>query len=154
MSYKVTVVEQPARHLVGFYVRTNFNNTHIECPALWGKFAPRMEELASVAEEGSFGASGNMENGSFDYWAAMAVPNGAKTPSDMSCLDVKGGKYAECLVENMADISSVYQYIYGEWGNTQNEYRVDFTSACLEFYRKDWREGDPVTLYVPLQNHS
>jgi predicted transcriptional regulator YdeE len=110
-----------------------------------------MGELSPIAEEGFFGASVNMdEKGGYDYWASLAVPLGAQTPSGLSCLEVRGGKYAECVVENMSDIGNAYQYIYGEW-NAQNENCVDFTTACLEYYQKDWQEGDPVTLYVPLQ---
>ena len=151
MDYKVTVVEQPARRLVGLCARANMRETQKECPALWEKFMPRMEELASIAEEGSFGASVNMEeSGGFDYWAAMALPQGAKAPSGLDCLEVRGGKYAECVVEDMADLGAAYEYIYGEWGNTQSDNRVDFTSACLEFYPKDWKYGDPVTIYAPL----
>jgi len=152
LSYKVTVVEQPARRLIGLRVRTNMRDSQKECPALWEKFMPSMEELASIAEKGSFGVSVNMEeNGDFDYWAAMAVPQDAKPPSGMNCLEVKGGKYAECVVENLADIGTAYQYMYAEWEKTQDDYRVDFTVACLEFYPKDWRDRDPVTIYVPLQ---
>ena len=152
MSYNVTVVEQPARRLAGLYVRTNMRDSQKEGPALWEKFMPRMEELASIAEDGSFGASNNMvEDGSFDYWAAMAVPMGAKIPTGLSCLEVKGGKYAGCTVENLAGLGPAYEYLYGEWENTQNDHRVDATAACFEFYQKDWRDGDPVTIYVPLQ---
>ena len=151
-SYKVTVAEQPAKRLVGLCARLNMRDSQKECPDLWGKFMPSMEELASIAEDGSFGASANMDgNGNFDYWAAMAVPQESKAPSDMNCLEVKGGKYAQAVVENLADLGAAYQYMYAEWEKTQNDYRVDFTGACLEFYPKDWRDGDPVTIYVPLQ---
>jgi AraC family transcriptional regulator len=152
MSYKVIVVEQPARRLVGLSVRLNMRDSQKECPALWEKFMPKMGELAAVAaEEGWFGASANMdEKGAYDYWATMSLPKDAN-PSDMDCLEAKGGKYAECVVEDMTDIGAAYEYIYGEWGNTQNDYRVDFSAACLEFYDKDWRPEKPITLYVPLQ---
>ena len=151
-SYKVTVVEQPARRLAGLRVRTNMRDSQKDCPDLWEKFTPSMEELARVAEAGSFGASVNLDaNGDFDYWAAMAVPQGAKAPSDMDCLEVKGGKYAQVVVENLANLGAAYQYMYAEWEKTQNDYRVDFTGACLEFYPKDWRDGDLVTIYVPLK---
>ena len=151
MSYTVTVTKQPARRLVGLSARVNMRDTHKECTALWEKFMPMMGELTSVAEEGSFGASINMEeNGDFDYWAAMALPQDAKVPSGMGCLEARGGKYAECVAESLENIGAVYEYIYGEWGKTQNDHSVDYTAACLEFYHKDWKDGGPVTLYIPL----
>ena len=151
MNYKVKVVEQPARRLAGLSTRHHMRESHKECPILWGKFMPIMEELASIAEEGSFGASINMdEKGDYDYWATVAVPQDSIVPTDMKCLDVKGGKFAQVEV-NLADVSAAYQYIYAEWGKTQNDYRIDFTVACLEFYQKGWQDGDPVTIYVPLQ---
>ena len=152
MDYNVTVTEQPARRLAGLRARVNMRDSQKECPALWEKFMPSMERLASIAEEGSFGVSVNMdENGNFDYWAAMAIAQGAEAPSDMSCLDVKGGKYAQVVVADIADLGAAYQYMYSEWENTQNDYRVDFSAASLEFYPKGWQDGDPVTVFAPLQ---
>ena len=152
LSYEVTVAEQPARRLAGLSARLSMRDSQKECPALWEKFMPSMETLASMAEEGSFGASVNMdEKGDYDYWAAMAIHQDSIAPSGMNCMDVKGGKYA--VVENLRvpDIEAAYKYMYTEWESTQNDYQVDFAAACLEFYHKDWRNGDPVTIYVPLQ---
>ena len=152
MSYKITVAEQPARNLAGLCARINISDSQKECSALWEKFWPSMEKLAPIAEEGSFGVSINMdEKGNYDYWAAMATPPGAEETSGMSCLEVRGGKYAACTIENLADIGEVYQYIYSEWEKTQSDYRVDPTGAWLEFYQKDWQDEDPVTLYVALK---
>ena len=152
MIYKITVAEQPARRLVGLCARIRLSDSQKECPALWGKFVPSMEGLASVAEEGSFGASVNMdESGCYDYWAAVALPQDAPVPSGMSSLEARGGKYAECVVENVADIGTTYQYFFAEWGKTQSDYSVDATAAWLEYYRRGWRDGDPVALYVPLE---
>jgi len=151
----ITVTEQPARRLIGLCARIHISDSQKECPALWGKFMQGMEGLASVAEEGSFGASVNMdEKSEYDYWATMAVPQDAIVPSGMSCLEVKGGKYAECTVNSIADIGVVYQYIYSEWGKAQSLYQVDFTSAWLEYYRKGWQDGDSVSIYVPLNEVS
>jgi len=152
MSYKVTVGEQPARRLAGLSKRLNMRDSHKECPILWEKFMPIMKELAPIAGEGSFGVSVNMdEKGDFDYWAAVAVTQDSIVPSGINCMDVKGGKYAQLVVTNLANVSEAYQYIYTEWGKTQNDYRIDFTAACLEFYPKEWKDGDPVTIHVPLQ---
>ena len=151
MNYKVTIVEQPARYLAGLFINANMNDTQNKCPDLWGVFMPRMEELFSIAEEGSFGVCVNMEeNGGFDYWTAMAVHKNAKNPSDFRCLEINGGKYAECVVENLSKLAEAYQYMYGEWGNTQKDCHIDFTAACYEFYKKDWQETDSVLLYVPV----
>ena len=152
LSYKVTVAEQPARHLAGLSKRLNMRDSHNECPILWEKFMPRMKDLDSIAEEGSFGASVNMdEKGNYDYWATVAIPQDSIVPSGMDCLDVKGGKYAQLVVTDLANVSEAYQYIYTEWEKAQNDYRIDYTVACLEYYQKDWRDGDPVTIFVPLQ---
>jgi predicted transcriptional regulator YdeE len=149
MAYDVTIVELPAKRLVGLSARMNMSECGEKCPLVWEKFGPRMSEVKGVVEESSYGVSVNMEeNGDLDYWATMAVSPEAPVPAGMSALSLRGGKYALCN-STLDSIGGVYTYIYGEWAQT---HPVDFTSACFELYAKNWQEGDPVGVYVPLHS--
>lgn len=44
-KYDVTVVEYPAKRLVGLKVRTSMQHAAEDCPALWMTFGPRMGEV-------------------------------------------------------------------------------------------------------------
>ncbi|MDR2528213.1 MAG: GyrI-like domain-containing protein [Synergistaceae bacterium] len=149
MAYDVTIVELPAKRLVGLSERVNMSEYGEKCPALWEKFISRMSEVNDVAEEFFYGASVDMEeDGSLNYWVTAAVSPQAKIkiPAGMSELSVRAGKYAT-HVTSLESLGDAYTYLYGEWAKTRP---VDFTSACFERYAREWREGDPIELYVPL----
>ena len=147
MAYGVTIVELPAKRLVGLSARMSMSECGEKCPALWEKFIPRMSEVNDAAEEFSYWVSVGMEeDGSLNYWAAAAVSPQAKIPAGMSSLNIRAGKYAT-YATSLESLGDAYAYLYGEWAKT---HPVDFTSACFERYAREWQEGDPVELCVPL----
>ena len=148
MEYEITVVELPAKHLVGLSKRMSFADAAEECPALWEAFMIRRGEVPNVVEDYdyTYGVSANMEkNGDFDYWAALPVSSTTEIPSRMQSLTLRAGKYAKCVVD-LKSIKDAYDFLYGEWAKS---HPVDFQSACFERYARDWSEAG-IELYVPL----
>jgi len=150
MKYEVSIVELPAKQLVGICERMNMADAKEKCPAMWEALWLRREEVADVIESYAYGASANMEeSGAFDYWATLPVSATANIPSGMKCLTLRAGKYAKCSTD-LASIEMAYQFLYGEWRESEKEHSVDFTAACFERYANDWQENDTFELYVPL----
>ncbi|MCL2020775.1 MAG: GyrI-like domain-containing protein [Betaproteobacteria bacterium] len=150
MAYDVTVVDLPARQLVGLRERVNLADASVKCPALWERFMPMCIEISDATEEYAYGASTSMaENGEFDYWATLPVLSTVNIPVGMEHLTLRAGKYAKCVVE-LASIEKAYKFFYGEWARTRTEHPVDFTATSFERYAIDWQETGTLELYVPL----
>jgi predicted transcriptional regulator YdeE len=150
MEYEVTVVELPAKQLVGLSEHMSMADAKEKCTALWEALWRRREEVADTVESYAYGVSTNMEeNGAFDYWAMLPVAPTASAPSGMKCLTLRAGKYAKCTTD-LASIEKAYGFLYGEWAQAQKAHSVDVTAACFERYANDWQETDTFELYVPL----
>jgi len=150
MEYEVTVVELPARQLVGLSERMHMRDAKEKCPALWKALMLRREEVAGLSENCSYGVSTCMgENGEFDYWATLPTSPSVHAPSGMKCLTLRAGKYARCTV-NLASLEKAYDFLYGAWAKTQKAHSVDFAAACFERYAEDWQVTGTFELYVPL----
>jgi predicted transcriptional regulator YdeE len=150
MGWDVTIVDLPARQVVGLSERISVAEAAGKCTALWEAFMPRRGEIADIAEGYAYGVSANMaENGDFDYWVAMPVSSAGKIPSGMGCLTLRAGKYARCVTD-LASLEKAYEFLYGEWAQAQEEHPVDFAEACFERYAHDWEETSPLELYVPM----
>jgi len=151
MEYEVTVVELPAKKLVGLRERMNIADAKEKCPELWETFMLRYREVADVAEDYSYGVSTSMEeDGDFDYWATLSVSSTDTIPARMECLSLPAAKYGKCVVD-FASLEDAYKFLYGDWAKAQEGkgYPVDFKAPCLERYARDWSEVG-IELYVPL----
>lgn len=150
MKYEVTVVDLPARQVVGLCERISVANAMEKCPVLWEAFMSRHGEIANAVGDSAYGVSANMtENGHCDYWATLPVSSTDNIPPGMGCLTLRAGKYAKCARVDLASIGKAYEFLYGEWAQAQKEHPVDFTAACFEQYARDWNETS-FDLYVPL----
>ncbi|MDR0250053.1 MAG: GyrI-like domain-containing protein [Burkholderiales bacterium] len=150
MKYEVTVVELPAKQLVGLSERISMADAKERCPALWRAFWLRRGEVTDIVENCAYGVSAHMEeNGGFDYWATLPVSPTANTPSGMKRLTLRAGKYAKCTID-LASMEEACEFLYGEWAQAQKDHPVDFAAACFERYANDWQETDTFEFYVPL----
>jgi predicted transcriptional regulator YdeE len=153
----LSIIEFPALELAGLKVRTTMLEIQRDCPALWECFGPRMFELsgkdACPGFQGeSYGASVpvDMDNGTFDYWAAMPVKPGEALPAGMERLGVAPGLYAACALPSLAELGAAYNYIYLEWLPGQSEYTLNMASPCFERYDQRYLESGVFDVLVPL----
>ncbi len=152
-EYKVTVVEYPAKRLVGMKVRTSMHKAQQDCPALWQTFGPRIGELspADCGYPGSYGVSVMLNAEDFDYWATVEMPSAA-VPAGMDCIDIPAGQYATCTVPNLEKLGDAYMYLYGEWPKSQTGCTFNGQAPCFELYPPNWQCQDSFEIFMPLKS--
>ena len=152
MSFDVSVVEFPAKRLVGMKVRTNMQNAHKDCSALWQTFGPRSGELTQgkCADQPGYGASIMVNEEDFDYWAANEVIDEATMPNDMGTFDIPAGLYAKVRVDSLAQMGEAYGYIYCQWIEGQSEYALDMQGIGFELYPPHWDTQSSLDIYVAV----
>ena len=152
---QLSFVELPAYDLAGLRVRTDMGKAYQDCPALWMRFMPRLQELAAqlggVLPLDSFGASTlvDMDNDIFDYWAVMPYPTDAPLPEGMERLSLVPALYAACSIPSLAQLNEVYSLIYSKWLPSQSEY-VFNCAPCLEHYDERYSQSGALDVLVPV----
>lgn len=165
MPYKLEVLELPSRDLVGIGLRTDMQNAGKDCPDLWQKFMPHMQErcekpLASASGQLFFGESFgvsklvDLSTGVFDYFAAVPCPQDEPLPKDealgLERLRLEGGLYARCGEATLAELTSIYMFIYQQWLPQQANYGPDIQRASFERYDESYLQNGTFEVYVPL----
>ena len=152
MSFEVTVVEFPAKQLVGMKVSTTMQNAQADCPAIWQIFGLRMTEIPAKGGHGadSYGLSIMTSENAFDYWAAMELNPKAAIPDGMGTIDIPGGLFAKCTVANLSRLGEAFTFVYGTWISGQSEYALNMAAPCFEVYSQNWQMGDTIDIYVPV----
>ncbi|MGL6193470.1 MAG: GyrI-like domain-containing protein [Thermoguttaceae bacterium] len=152
MSFEVSIIEFPAKHLIGMKVATNMQKAQADCPTIWHTFGPRMAEVSACdcGCSGAYGISIMHNENDFDYWAAVAAKSGAAVPSGMGTIDITAGAYAKCTVPNLKQLGEVYMYVYTQWVNGQKEYGLNMQAPCFELYPTNWQPDDSFEIYVPV----
>lgn len=149
MNFEVTVIEFPAKILLGMKVRTVMQNAAKDCPALWQTFGPRITELSPVSP-GAYGISVMTSENDFDYWAAVEVAPGISVPDNMGPIEIPQGFYARCSVPSLEQLGPAYMFVYGPWGESQSEYAIDMNGLSFELYPDDWQPGAAFEIYAPV----
>ncbi len=136
MTYNISIVEFPAKKLVGMKVRTNMQNASTDCSAIWQTFGPRSVEISGGACVGKecYGVSVMVNENDFDYWAASEVLTDGDLPDGMEVINIPAGLYAKCSVAGLAKLSEAYSYLYCQWPNEQSEYALNMQGASFEIY--------------------
>lgn len=151
-KYEVSVVECPARHLIGMNVQSSMSKAPIDCPAIWQSFGPRMGELCAAEDSaGSFGVSVMLSAENFVYWAALEAKADTAVPRGMGSLDIPAGLYAKVRVPNLEKLGEGYCFIYNEWPGEQSEYIGDETIPCFEYYPPDWQPEDALEIFMAVK---
>lgn len=150
MNFEVTVVEFPAKTLVGTKVRTTMQKAQSDCPALWQSFGPRICELFPECK-GVYGVSVMLNETDFDYWAAVETASDATLLPEMETVKLPSGLYARCAVANVEQLGAAYMFLYGPWIQGQTEYALNMEAPCFELYPSDWQENDAFEVYAPVK---
>ncbi len=149
----VNVVSRPAVRTAGLKIRTTMARASQDCPLLWSRdFAPRMESFPIHPDYAnqSFGVSVMLDEDSFDYWATMALADGAPLPEGMDILTLPGGPYAECLLPSLEKLGEAYMHVYRDWSARQDRYTMDMRGCSIEVYTAKYLETGELTIYCPL----
>lgn len=146
-EFNVTVVDFPAKHLVGMKVRTSMSKAKEDCPAIWQTFCPKM---ASIYSTEGYGVSVMLNEQEFDYWAA-AEAGDKPLPEGLGHIDIPAGKYATCTVPSLEKCGEGYMFIYQTWLGSQKDWQLNMAAPCFELYPSDWTPDGPFALYVPVK---
>jgi AraC family transcriptional regulator len=153
MKYDVTVIQYPAKRLIGLKVQTTMSKASADCPALWDVFGPQMGGLqaAGNTQAGSFGVCVMLNAEDFDYWAAVEANVSTAVPPGMGGIDLQAGLYARALVPNLEQLGDAYTYLYTEWNKEQAAYACDETLPCFEWYPPDWRPAGAFEIFAAVR---
>jgi AraC family transcriptional regulator len=149
VSFIVSVVEFPAKYLIGIKVRTSMQGSSTDCPALWQTFAPRIAEI-KADDNAAYGVSVMLNDNDFDYWAAIGSPSNTAVPVGMQTIEIPAGLYAKCSVASMEKLGEAFMYVYTQWIHGQSEYTLNMYAPCFELYPPNWKPGNNVEIYSPL----
>ncbi len=152
-NFSIKIVTRPEIKIAGLHIRTDMQNAKNDCPKLWQEdFGPRMCEIAPCGRSESYGASWLVDytTGSFDYWAAMPLPQGTPAPQGMNTATLPGGLYVECTVDSLQSLPAAYQYVYSNWLPSQKDYSASHNLPCYELYPADFMQSKKLFLYFAL----
>ena len=153
LQFIIKIVNQPEIHIAGLHIRTNMQNASNDCPKLWYEdFGPRMTEIAPCGSSESYGVSWLAEPAlcTFDYWAAMPLPQNKPAPTGMEKTTLPAGIYAQCEVDCLENLPAAYQYIYSNWLPSQNKYTYSANLPSYELYPADYMQTKKIFLYFAL----
>jgi PhnB protein len=145
-------VDKPAFTVVGMLIHTR--PMAQEIPALWGQFAPRMEEVQYMAEPHvSYGLMDNFDSalGKLDYMAGIAVKKVGALPARMTRWDAPANTYA-VFETTLPTIGHTFDYIYNTWLPTSDYQQAP--GPYFERYGATFNPGDPtskLSIYIPVK---
>lgn len=151
-QYPVSVINFPAKRLLGMNVRITMQTAAQDCPALWMRFGPRITELlpaGSVQE--SYGVNEMLGADECAYWATIEAVASLEQAADMASIDLPAGPYAQCTVSSLEKLMDAYTYLYEVWPTSQNEFTADLQAASFEKYPPNWQIADALEIYLPLK---
>lgn len=156
-DFQVSVQQLPQARLYGLKVRTDMTKAQEDCTRIWEEdFCPRMPELSGKTldecQGESYGLSVvvDMQQGSFDYWAAMPLAEGREAPKDMEQISVPAGYYATCRVNGIGELGAAFTFLYTTWAGGQTEYALNMQAPCFELYGEDYLKNEILDVFVPL----
>ncbi|MCB0021651.1 MAG: GyrI-like domain-containing protein [Caldilinea sp.] len=149
------LVTKPAFTVVGMLLRATPMSPEI--PQLWGRFAPRMDEIPNLAEPHvSYGVMGNYDTATsqFDYLAGCSVTTVGAMPEGMSRWDVPAQIYA-VFETTIPAMGQTMDAIYTHWLPTSGYRQVN--SMYFERYGETFSPEDPastLSIYIPVEKQA
>lgn len=152
-KFDVTVVDYPAKRLIGLKVQTTMSKAAEDCPAIWQTFGPKMGELCAAGntQTGSFGVCVMLNAEDFDYWAAVEAGTSTAVPQGMGSIELPAGLYARALVPNLEQLGDAYMYLYTQWNKDQTDYICDETVPCFEWYPPNWQCSGSFEIFTAVK---
>lgn len=148
-------VTKPAFTVIGMQIRTRPMTPEI--PALWAQFAPRIDEVPSIAEPHvSYGLMGHYDQaaGTFDYMAGVSAEQTDDLPAGMTTWRVPAYTYA-VFDTTLATIGDVFGQIYGSWLPSSGYQQA--TDTNFERYGESFNPenpNSPMSIYIPVEKKS
>lgn len=149
-----SIICKEAITLLGLQERFTPDNEDHE--GIWKRFMEYHDQIQVLSTDGAYyGANFAADEGrATDYLAAMAVENVDDVPQGLTLRELPASRYAvfECTV---ATISDTYDWIFGQWLNTNPYPRPAETSPKADFerYPPATDSGDtPVLLHIALED--
>ena len=145
------IIKKPAFTVVGMRILTKPMTPEI--PNLWQQFAPRIDEVAAIAEPHvSYGLmSYDQERNALDYMAGVSVTSTADLPSGMTTWEIAPATYA-VFEATLATIGEAFGYVYDTWLPT-----ADYQHATAPYFERYGEEFDPsiptskLEIYIPVE---
>ena len=149
-QFDVTVVDYPRKRLAGLKVRTSMKKAHIDCPAIWQTFGPRIGELSPEGCPGSYGVSVMVNAEDFDYWATIELDPAKAASAGLETIETPAGPYAKVAVPHLEKMGEAYMFIYEDWLKSQTAYAYKADGPCFELYPPDWKPEAAFEIFMPL----
>jgi len=152
MVIEPNVVDMPGFTLVGLAISTR--PLASEIPALWGQFAPRIDEVVAIAEPGvSYGVMENFDalRSTLDYIAAVSVTSAERIPVGMVAKALGPSTYA-VFRATLSTLGDVYGHIFNTWPNRASHVQV--RAPYFERYDETFDPGNAaskVDIYIPVR---
>ncbi len=150
------IVRLPAFVVVGMAGRFTMATT-TQIPALWARFAPRIDEVPHRRGAHTLGLcldpdAPTGDEGSFTYMAAVEVERAAGLPAGMTSHTVPANTYAVFThTGHVSRLPDTVRQVWGRW-LPASPYR-HVSAPDFEYYGERWNpatgEG-PVDIYVPI----
>lgn len=148
---KATVVDYPAKRLIGMNVLTSMRKASVDCPALWQSFGQRVSEFLVGGCKGSYGLSIMINAEDFYYWTAIDAYLLKTVPEGMKRIDIPDGQYAVCPAPNLEKVAETYMFLYETWLKGQSEYVLNEQVPCFEQYPPNWQPSDAFEIFMPVK---
>ena len=150
-EYKATVVEYPAKRLVGMKVLTSMKKASADCPACWQAFCRHFDKCVPDGCKGSYGLSFMINAEDFYYWAAVDADLAKDVPEGLERVDIPAGLYAACVSPNLEKVGEAYSFLYQTWLSGQSEYALNEQAPCFELYPPNWQLTDSFEVFMPIR---
>lgn len=127
---------------------------------LWQSFLPRRHEITNNVSNNLISlvmyASNHFTDfkptNEFERWAAIAVADFDKTPTDMDTYVLQSGLYAVFDYKGLNTDNSIYQYIFGTW-IPSTDYALD-NRPHFEILGDMYKNNDPTSeeeIWIPIK---
>ncbi len=143
------MITKPAFTVVGIKIDTKPMSPEI--PALWGAFAPRIDEVQGISETHvSYGLMGPFGE-SMDYMAGVAADGTGNLPAGMTTWEIPAYTYA-VFEATIPTLSEVFGHIYNRW-MPDSDYQP-IMDVCFERYGETFNPEEPdspVSIFIPVE---
>lgn len=149
---QANIITKPAFTVVGLRIHAKAMSPEI--PALWGQFAPRIDQVPHLAEPHvSYGMMDNFNEAAseLDYMAGVSVTNADALPTGMTVWNVPAATYV-VFETTIPTIGETMWKVHSEWFPASG-YR-QAPGPYFERYGETFNPNDPtskISIYMPVE---
>jgi len=148
----LSIVSRPTFRLAGARIRTEMLYAEKDIKKLWMEILPQIREFLSDPATAVYGISWLVDPDalSFDYYAAIKLPDNYVLPEGFSEIVIPAGLYAECELPSRDMLRRLYSYLYYEWLPAHKDNFVLGNAPCYEVYSRNFLEAGSLKVYMPV----